>query len=93
MVLLLVTAGALWVPSAVSVWLLAPYLLLRLAGKVAGAWVSAGFLEVRGADLAAFLMPPGVLAVAFALNFRQMLPAQSGETLVSAVAVDAARPR
>ena len=89
-VLLLVTAGALWVPSAVSVWLLAPYLLFRLAGKVAGAWVSAGFLEVRAADLAAFLMPPGVLAVAFALNFRQMLPAESGETLVSAVAVGTA---
>ena len=89
-VLLLVTAGALEVPSAVSVWLLAPYLLFRLAGKVAGAWVSAGFLEVRAADLAAFLMPPGVLAVAFALNFRQMLPAESGETLVSAVAVGTA---
>ena len=89
-VLLLVTAGALWVPSAVSLWLLAPYLLFRLAGKVAGAWVSAGFLEVRAADLAAFLMPPGVLAVALALNFRQMLPAGSGETLVSAVAVGTA---
>ena len=40
-VLLLVTAGALWVPSRVALWLLAPYLLFRLAGKVAGAWVSA----------------------------------------------------
>jgi hypothetical protein len=89
-VLLLVTAGALWVPSAVSVWLLAPYLLFRLAGKVAGAGVSAGFLDVRAADLAAFLMPPGVLAVAFALNFRQMLPPQAGETLVSTVAVGTA---
>ena len=86
-VLLLVTAGALWVPSAVSVWLLAPYLLFRLAGKVAGAWVSAGFLDVRASDLAAFLMPPGVLAIAFALNFRQMLPPADGETLVSAVAM------
>jgi hypothetical protein len=86
-VLLLVTAGALWVPSTVSVWLLAPYLLFRLAGKVAGAWVSAGFLDVRAADLAAFLMPPGVLAIAFALNFRQMLPPGDGEILVSVVAI------
>ena len=89
-VLLLVTAGALWAPSAIAVWLLAPYLLFRLAGKVAGAWVSAGFLDVRAADLAAFLMPPGVLAVAFALNFRQMLPPAAGETLVSTVAVGTA---
>ena len=89
-VLLLVTAGALWAPGAIAVWLLAPYLLFRLAGKVAGAWVSAGFLDVRAADLAAFLMPPGVLAVAFALNFRQMLPPAAGETLVSTVAVGTA---
>ena len=89
-VLLLVTAGALWAPGAASLWLLAPYLLFRVAGKVAGAWVSAGFLDVRPADLAAFLMPPGVLAVALALNFRQMLPPDTGETLVSTVAVGTA---
>ena len=63
-VLLLVTAGALWTPSVVSLWLLAPYLLFRLAGKVAGAWVSARIVDVSAADLAAFLVPPGVLAVA-----------------------------
>jgi hypothetical protein len=89
-VLLLVTAGALWTPSIVALWLLAPYLLFRLAGKVAGAWATAPFLEVRAADLAAFLMPPGVLAVAFALNFRQLLPAGAGDTLVSTVAMGTA---
>jgi len=89
-VLLLVTAGALWTPSAASLWLLAPYLLFRLAGKVVGAWATAGFLEVRAGDLAAFLMSPGVLAVAFALNFRQMLPPAAGETLVSTVAAGTA---
>lgn len=89
-VMLLVTAGALWTPSAASLWLLAPYLLFRLAGKVLGAWATAGFLEVRAGDLAAFLMSPGVLAVAFALNFRQMLPPEAGETLVSTVAIGTA---
>lgn len=89
-VLLLLTAGALWEPSVTALWLLAPYLLFRLAGKCAGAWATARFLEVRAADLAAFLMPPGVLAVAFALNVRQLLPQEAGATLVSVVAAGTA---
>lgn len=89
-VLLLLTAGALWTPSQAALWLLAPYLLFRLVGKIAGAWVTARFLEVRTSDLAAFLMPPGVLAVAFALNFRQVLPPATGEILVSTVAMGTA---
>jgi hypothetical protein len=89
-VLLLVTAGALWTPSVVSLWLLAPYLLFRLTGKVAGAWVSARIVDVSAADLAAFLVPPGVLAVAFALNFRQLLPPDAGDTLLSAVVIGTA---
>jgi hypothetical protein len=89
-VLLLVAAGALWRPDAVAVWLLAPYLLFRLAGKVAGAWASSRLADVGPADLAAYLMPPGVLAVAFALNFRQMLPSAAGDTLLSVVAIGTA---
>jgi hypothetical protein len=89
-VLLLVTAGASATFSVASVWLLPPYLLFRLAGKVMGAWLSAPFIDVRSSDLAAFLMPPGVLAVAFALNFAQMLPAASGQMLLSTVAVGTA---
>lgn len=89
-VLLLLTAGALWTPSLAALWLLAPYLLFRLAGKVAGAWAVARLVDVRAGDLAAFLMPPGVLAIAFALSVRHVLPAAAGETLVSAVAMGTA---
>jgi hypothetical protein len=89
-VLLLLNAGALWAPSRAALWLLAPYLFFRLVGKIAGAWVTARFLDVRTSDLAAFLMPPGVLAVAFALNFRQVLPPATGEILVSTVAMGTA---
>ena len=89
-VLLLLTAGALWEPSQAALWLLAPYLLFRLVGKIAGAWVTARFLEIRTSDLAAFLMPPGVLAVAFALNFRQVLEESSGVILISTVAMGTA---
>ena len=55
-----------------------------------GAWVSSRLVDVSAADLAAFLMPPGVLAVAFALNFRQILPAPAGDTLLSTVAIGTA---
>ena len=89
-VLLLLTAGALWTPSLTALWLLAPYLLFRLAGKVAGAWAVARLVDVRAGDLAAFLMPPGVLAIAFALSVRHVLPPADGDTLVSAVAMGTA---
>ena len=89
-VLLLVTAGALTVFSEASIWLLAPYLLFRVAGKVSGAWFSAKLVEVSAADLAAYLMSPGVLAIAFALNFRQTLPSAAGDTLLATVAIGTA---
>ncbi len=89
-VLLLVTAGASASLSSAVAFLLAPYILFRLAGKIAGAWISARIVDVRSPDLAAYLMSPGVLAVAFALNFRQMLPAGAGELLLSTVAVGTA---
>jgi hypothetical protein len=89
-VLLLVTAGALAVPSLASLWLLPPYLLFRMSGKVAGGWLSARLVEVSAADLAAYLMSPGVLAVAFALNFRQMLSTSTGDMLLATVALGTA---
>jgi hypothetical protein len=89
-VMLLLAAGAIWTPSLTALWLLAPYLLFRLAGKIGGAWATARFVEVRAGDLAAYLIPPGVLAVAFALNVRQVLPPAAGDVLVSAVAMGTA---
>jgi hypothetical protein len=89
-VLLLLVAGALWMPSLASIWLLAPYLLFRLAGKVAGAWASASLADVGPADLASYLMPPGVLAIAFAVNFHQLLPSPAGEVLLSTVGLGSA---
>lgn len=89
-VLLLLTAGAMTTFSAIAAWLLAPYLLFRLSGKVAGAWFSARLVDVRPSDLGAYLMSPGVLALAFALNFRQALPPAAGDVLLSTVAIGTA---
>jgi hypothetical protein len=57
---------------------------------VVGAWLSARIVDVRPADLAAYLMSPGVLAVAFALNFRQLLPGAAGDMLMTTVAIGTA---
>lgn len=90
-VLLLVTAGALWTPTAFGAWLLGPFLLFRLAGKVAGGWVAARVVgDVRPGDMAAYLMSPGVVSIAFALNFQQILPAATGAALLWAVAAGTA---
>ncbi len=90
-VLLLLTAGALWMPSPSGAWLLVPYLLFRLAGKVAGGWLAARMLgDVRPSDMAAYLMSPGVVGIAFALNFRQILPVATGDALLWAVTIGTA---
>ena len=86
-VLLLLVAGALFRPSAAVAWLLAPFLLMRLAGKILGAGAAVRVLgDVRTSDMTAFLLPPGVLGVALALNFRQVLDAGTAGVLVSTVA-------
>jgi hypothetical protein len=84
-VLLLVTAGVFWVPLATSIWLVGPYVLFRLAGKVIGAWAAAPIAGVRPSLLAAYLVPSGVLAVAFGLNFMQILPAPVCERVLATV--------
>lgn len=90
-VLLLVTAGALWTPSSIGPWLLVPFVLFRLAGKVAGGWVAAKVLgDVRPGDVGAYLISPGVATIAFVLNFHQVLPPQAGAGLLWAVTVGTA---
>jgi hypothetical protein len=60
-----------------AVWLLTPVPVVpSLPGKVTGAWVSAWFPRRQrvGSRGVSHLTRPCVLAVAFALNFRQVLP-------------------
>ena len=85
--LLLVTAGAFFVPSLAVLWLLAPYVLFRLVGKMIGAYAAGPLLPaMRPGDLAAYLVPPGVVGVGFSLTFMGALPAESGELVVSVAA-------
>ncbi|MGE5243752.1 MAG: hypothetical protein ACM3SQ_05960 [Betaproteobacteria bacterium] len=89
-ILLLVIAGATSTLSALSIWLLAPFVVFRLAGKLAGAWAGARmFPGTAPADLGARLLPCGLIGIALALHFNQLLDGPIGSALVSAVAIGA----
>jgi hypothetical protein len=85
--LLLVSAGALIHVTAVAVWLLAPFVVFRLAGKVIGAWAAARLLPVTAGDLAAYLVPPGLLGIALAINFLQVSATPTALAVATAVAL------
>lgn len=88
-VLLLIAAGAGLQSSTMGIWLIAPYVLLRTAGKLVGGWAAARVAPgLAPSDLGAYLIPPGVLGIAFILNLEQIAPAAAGP-LVFAVGVGA----
>lgn len=71
--LLLLYAGAQMEPRLAAVWLFAPFVLFRLTGKLmAGALASRLHAAVAADTLGAYLIPPGVIGVALALNFNQV---------------------
>ena len=89
-ILLLLIAGAGLQFTVVAVWLFAPYVLFRLAGKLLGGWVASRIAPlVAPSDLASYLVSPGVLGIAFALNVQQVAPAAAAP-IVFAVALGAA---
>ncbi|HPF61886.1 MAG TPA: hypothetical protein PLI93_07480 [Gemmatimonadales bacterium] len=71
--LMLVSAGALWSPSATDVFLpLLAFLALRLVGKVGGAWLAArvnGVIDAFGPRWGLALVGQGGLAIAIALDY------------------------
>lgn len=88
-VILLVTAGASLQLSMAGIWLFAPYLVFRTVGKLAGGWMAARLAPgVAPSDLGAYLIPPGVIGIAFALNVLQVAPA-AAMPLVFAVSAGA----
>ena len=81
-VLLLLTAGASLEADMAGIWLFAPYVLFRLAGKLLGGWVASRLAPaVAPSDLCAYLVPPGVLGIAFALNLQQVAGDTAGPLL------------
>jgi hypothetical protein len=84
-VLLLVTAGAGLEASTAGVWLFAPYVVFRIAGKLMGGWAASLLAPgIAPADLGAYLIPPGVIGIAFALNILQIVPDAAGPLVFAA---------
>jgi hypothetical protein len=88
-VLLLIAAGASIEITLAGIWLFAPYVVFRLAGKLLGGWAASRVAPgVAPSDLGAYLVPPGVIGIAFALNLAQVLPG-SASAVIFAVSVGA----
>jgi hypothetical protein len=85
--LLLISAGALIHITALAIWLLAPFVVFRLTGKVIGAWVAARVLPIGTADLAAYLVPPGLLGIALGINFLLVSATPTAAAVATAVAL------
>jgi hypothetical protein len=96
--LLLVGAGAWAQPSTLALWLLGPFVVFRFVGKVLGAWVAQRVVlsghtsDLPGeearlalADFTAYLLPPGLLGIAVALNLLQVSPSPTATAVLSAV--------
>lgn len=84
--LLLVYAGAQMEPRLSAVWLLVPFVLFRLTGKLMAGAAAARLHAAIAADaLGAYLIPPGVIGVALALNFNQ-IAGTSGRLVITVVA-------
>jgi hypothetical protein len=68
-VLMLVTAGARTEVTASALGLIAAYPVLRITGKLAGAWIAHRIVKPSiGEDRGFALVAPGVFGIAFALN-------------------------
>lgn len=88
-VLLLIIAGASLRPSLAGIWLFAPYVVFRTAGKLVGGWLASRLTDhVAPSDLGAYLIPPGVIGIAFALNILQVSQ-EAALPIVFAVSVGA----
>jgi hypothetical protein len=86
-VLVLITAGASLQFSLPGVWLFAGFVVFRLAGKLFGGWAASRIAGIAApSDLGAYLIPPGVIGVAFALNVQQYAPVNASPIVFAVTA-------
>jgi hypothetical protein len=86
-VLMLLAAGASLTLSTAALWLFAPFVVFRMAGKLAGGWLASRLTGLASADLGAHLLAPGLLGIAFALNVHQHLARPDAAAVLTAVVI------
>lgn len=85
-VLLLLIAGARVEASLVIATLSLAYLVFRVVGKLIAGRAAARVAKLPGrSNLGLYLLSPGVIGIAFALNALRVWPDDTGTTLLSAV--------
>jgi hypothetical protein len=85
-VILLIAAGASVELSAQAFWLFVPFVAFRFAGKLAGGWLGSRLASgLAPADLGAWLIPPGLIGLAFALSASATFGPETGRAMLSAV--------
>jgi hypothetical protein len=87
-VLMLIAAGASLDFSMAALWLFAPFVVFRMAGKLAGGWLASRLTPgLASADLGSHLLAPGLLGIAFALNVHQHLATADAAAVLTAVVI------
>jgi hypothetical protein len=87
--LLLIDAGARLAPGGLALWLLVPFVIFRMTGKVLGGWAAARVVPDAPADvMSTHLVPPGVVGIAIALNLVHAIP-EAGSAILTAAAIGA----
>ncbi len=87
-VLMLLAAGASLNLSTAAVWLFAPFVVFRMAGKLVGGWLASQLTPgLASADLGAHLLAPGLLGIAFALNVHQHLATPDAAAVLTAIVI------
>jgi hypothetical protein len=87
-VLMLIAAGASLDVSMAALWLFAPFVVFRMAGKLAGGWLASRLTPgLASADLGSHLLAPGLLGIAFALNVHQHLATADAAAVLTAVVI------
>ena len=85
-VLVVIVAGAQTILGPLPLFLFVTFVVFRLSGKVIGGAAAARLVPaLAGEVLGAYLVSPGVMGIAIALNLQQVAPAD-GRAIVSAVA-------
>ena len=72
-------------PSREALWLVVPFVTLRVAGKLAGGWLGARVAGLPAGAVGTHLLAPGLMGLAFAVAAAEVVSGRDGALLVTTV--------